>query len=142
MDIDDEEDFYEPEPSSTATASKPAKTEDAPTASTPVATTESKAEPKAELEEGEEEDEEGAMDEDDDSDSVSCTRFCQDAELTRHSCRTLTSSRSAKTAPKQPLQRTRTCFNPNSTSADAHKDNPDIVTSGISPNDPHPTKPR
>jgi hypothetical protein len=72
MDIDDDEDFYAPEPG-TAAEAKPAVSDKAaspPTTAAPAPTTESKADDKAELEEGEEEDDDGAMDEDDDEDSV------------------------------------------------------------------------
>ncbi|KAG7108693.1 Separin like protein [Verticillium longisporum] len=58
MDVDDDEDFYSPEP--TEATEKATKTE-ASASPTPVP----KEEPKTELEEGEEEDEGGAMDEDD-----------------------------------------------------------------------------
>ncbi|KAH7376746.1 Fip1 domain-containing protein [Plectosphaerella cucumerina] len=71
MDIDDDEDFYAPEPG-TVTEAKPAGSDKAatpPTTAAPAPTTESKADDKAELEEGEEEDDDGAMDEDDDEDS-------------------------------------------------------------------------
>jgi hypothetical protein len=86
MDIDDDEDFYAPEPG-TVTEAKPAGSDKAatpPTTAAPAPTTESKTDDKAELEEGEEEDDDGAMDEDDDEDSVrsldSLESYC--AELT------------------------------------------------------------
>lgn len=63
MEVDDEDDFYSPEPSS---AKDNAETKTEPTDDGDVVP---KQEDKTELEEGEEEDEGGAMDEDDD-DSV------------------------------------------------------------------------
>ncbi|KAM0276424.1 hypothetical protein ACHAQH_006776 [Verticillium albo-atrum] len=60
MDVDDDEDFYSPEPTE-ATEKTTAKLEEASASPTPAP----KEEPKTELEEGEEEDEGGAMDEDD-----------------------------------------------------------------------------
>lgn len=94
MEIEDDEDFYSPEPSeapetTAATSTNPAgnsaentvKKEEAESATPAPA---SNAEPKTELEEGEEEDEEGPMDEDDD-DSVGPSVHLSTLSLNDHS---------------------------------------------------------
>lgn len=71
MDIDNDDDFYDPEPAAAPGTAE--STQDAPTTAPATAQESTPAEQKQEadgdLEEGEEEDEGGAMDEDDSSDS-------------------------------------------------------------------------
>lgn len=103
MEIDDDDDFYAPvEPQSPAPA---AAAQPAPAAAPPPAT---KDDAKEELEEGEEEDEGGEMDEDDDSvraPTRDARSMAAHPDADSWAPRTLTSSRSAKTAPGPLLHR-------------------------------------